>query len=683
MYTRKIFGYGLIAVLFALAFSALSLTSCEQATDSSTGSTVSVTGVTLDQGDFDLPVGFDITLTATVAPNNATNRAVTWTSDDEDIATVENGVVTAVAVGEATITVTTVDGGYTDECTVTVKAVPESIEVTQEPTKTTYKIGEPLDLTGIVVTATYSDDTEEVTITEANITGFDSSTVGEKTLTVTYGGKTDTFTVTVIELSSIAVTTPPNKTTYSIGEALNLTGLVVTATYSDDSTEEVTITAANITGFSSTTEGQKTLTVTYGGKTTSFNITVTAASGSNITWTLSQKGGIVPAGGGTPTADTTAIVITFTGAVSLTDADIVIGGAASRNTSQTLSNTGNAWEVPVTVSGSDNATVTISKDGVEDGTKTVTVYKAGVVPTANPVSGVTTYLGECKIEFSSTTGTASSGTYTMYRRGWINGEGPKLDVNGKYVWQPDEQGEYTWSSEAITLIPTTVYNGEGTDSFTRADAGTTMRALLQEELDAYMADLVDEGMTEAEAEALLIEMLCQQMGAATYTTLDSALDAYVIWFIEESFAPRSCAYTFINTNVLFLQENLPASVGTDELTGKTFTYPTDDPNLTRSYAFTNGTYTETQSWQQGSGGSSSTGSYSYNSTQKRVWIRPETVGGDDPDDWYGFFATNQTGDTNYFDTVADYQIAMTAQNFSVWYIPYQLDGLTLSWPQGK
>ena len=65
-------------------------------------------------------VGESVTLTATVIPSTATNKAVTWSSSAEGVATVENGVVTGVSAGSATITVTTVDGGKTDTCAVTV-----------------------------------------------------------------------------------------------------------------------------------------------------------------------------------------------------------------------------------------------------------------------------------------------------------------------------------------------------------------------------------------------------------------------------------------------------------------------------------------------------------------------------------------------------------------------------------
>ncbi|MCH5151822.1 MAG: Ig-like domain-containing protein [Clostridiales bacterium] len=82
---------------------------------------VAVTGVSLSPKTLVLTAGGATgTLTATVAPANATNKNVTWSSNHEEIATVANGVVTPVAEGTATITVTTVDGNHTDTCEVTV-----------------------------------------------------------------------------------------------------------------------------------------------------------------------------------------------------------------------------------------------------------------------------------------------------------------------------------------------------------------------------------------------------------------------------------------------------------------------------------------------------------------------------------------------------------------------------------
>lgn len=81
---------------------------------------VAVTGVTLNKTATTLLVGWTETLTATVAPEDATNKAVVWTSSDKSVATVANGVVTAVAKGTADITVTTVDGNHQATCKVKV-----------------------------------------------------------------------------------------------------------------------------------------------------------------------------------------------------------------------------------------------------------------------------------------------------------------------------------------------------------------------------------------------------------------------------------------------------------------------------------------------------------------------------------------------------------------------------------
>lgn len=87
--------------------------------------TVAVADVKLNKTELTLEVDGSETLTATVAPDDATNQNVTWKSDNPEIVTVDaTGKVTGVAIGEATITVTTEDGGKTATCKVAVK-VPD------------------------------------------------------------------------------------------------------------------------------------------------------------------------------------------------------------------------------------------------------------------------------------------------------------------------------------------------------------------------------------------------------------------------------------------------------------------------------------------------------------------------------------------------------------------------------
>lgn len=81
-----------------------------------------VESVSLDRTSAELTEGDQLTLTATVAPANATNKNVSWSSSDATVASVENGVVTALKAGSATITVKTEDGAKTASCELVIKA---------------------------------------------------------------------------------------------------------------------------------------------------------------------------------------------------------------------------------------------------------------------------------------------------------------------------------------------------------------------------------------------------------------------------------------------------------------------------------------------------------------------------------------------------------------------------------
>ena len=122
-------------------------------------------------------------------------------------------------------------------------------------------------------------------------TGLPINTATAGTHTITYnvsdkaGNSATQVTRTVdvvaasVTLSSIAITTPATKLTYTVEDPLDITGLVVTGTYSDSSTKLETITTANVTGFNSSepVTGQ-VLTITVDGKTATYTINVVAVS---------------------------------------------------------------------------------------------------------------------------------------------------------------------------------------------------------------------------------------------------------------------------------------------------------------------------------------------------------------------------------------------------------------------
>jgi len=113
---RNLFNFIAVAVLLFVA-----IVACDR-DKHVTGVTLSVTTYTLEIDDYFI-------LTATVQPNDATNKIVSWESSDDKIATVtERGIVTAIADGTAIITVTTEDGGKTATCRIIVSPYPAPIE---------------------------------------------------------------------------------------------------------------------------------------------------------------------------------------------------------------------------------------------------------------------------------------------------------------------------------------------------------------------------------------------------------------------------------------------------------------------------------------------------------------------------------------------------------------------------
>ena len=135
------------------------------------------------------------------------------------------------------------------------------IEVKTMPAKIEYPKGGAFDTTGLSILVKYTDDTSEIKTSGFEVSGFDSSSVGEKTITVTYKTHTATFKVTVYDLSGIRITSFPSKVYYKIGESFDPSGLTVAEIRQDGTEKEIT--DYDISGFDSSTAGSKTITVSY------------------------------------------------------------------------------------------------------------------------------------------------------------------------------------------------------------------------------------------------------------------------------------------------------------------------------------------------------------------------------------------------------------------------------------
>ena len=214
----------------------------------------------------------DTGMVLTLYYNNNTSETITtgWVSE-YDFSNVGTSVVEVTYGGKT----------CTYDVTVIAKTLT-SIVVESEPNKLEYLEGDTsLDTDGLEIKAYYDNDTSEVINDNYTVTGYDS-TPGTKTITVTYGGKIATFTVEVVakSVTSIAVTKKPNKLTYLEGESFDKTGMVITAYYNNNTSGAVT--DYTVSGYTSTI-GTKTITVSYGGKSATFTVTVNSRVPSAIT----------------------------------------------------------------------------------------------------------------------------------------------------------------------------------------------------------------------------------------------------------------------------------------------------------------------------------------------------------------------------------------------------------------
>ena len=158
-----------------------------------------VTSITLDKTSASLKAGETVTLTATVNPDDATDKTVTWSTTDAMVATVNNGVVTAKKVGTATITAKA--GDKTATCEITVVATPVT-SISLDKTSAQLKAGETVTLTATVNPDDATDKTVTWSTTDATVATVDNGVVtakkvGTATITAKAGDKTATCTITV------------------------------------------------------------------------------------------------------------------------------------------------------------------------------------------------------------------------------------------------------------------------------------------------------------------------------------------------------------------------------------------------------------------------------------------------------------------------------------------------------
>lgn len=256
---------------------------------------VPVTGVVLDNNTISLTEGESLALTAIVTPSNATDQSVTWSSSNTSVATVSSlGVVTAKAVGSATITVKTNDGSKTATCAVTVNPV-SVIGVSLNKAFLTLTIGGTEKLTPTIIPSNATNKNVSWSSSDKSVARVDSNgsvsaiKVGTSVIIATTedGGKTATCILTVDPVSVTGVNLNKSSLTLLVGDSETLTATVAPSnatnkrvSWSSSNTSVVTVDSnGKVNAVSGGTASIAAMTED-GGKTASCSVTVYVPDGS-------------------------------------------------------------------------------------------------------------------------------------------------------------------------------------------------------------------------------------------------------------------------------------------------------------------------------------------------------------------------------------------------------------------
>ena len=353
--------------------------------------TISVTGVTVTPSSISLTVDGTRQLTADVQPSGATNKSVTWTSLNNSIATVSNGVVTGVSPGTTRIKVTTKDGGFTAYSDVTVSASTVPVTgVILNPTSYSMTVGATYSLTATVLPegATYkgltweSFDSSIATVSSTGVvTAVGVGTVDIK-VTTNDGGFTakSRITVTAATIPVTGVTVTPSSFSLTVGGTRQLSEDVRPSgatnkgvTWSSNNKNVATVSSTGVVTAVGVGTVDIKVTTNDGGFTAKSRITVTAAT--------------IPVTGVTVTPSSFSLTVGGTRQLS---EDVRPSGATNKGVTwssnnknvATVSSTGVVTAVGV---GTTKIIVT-TNDGGFTATSTVTVTAAPVSVTGVTIS---------------------------------------------------------------------------------------------------------------------------------------------------------------------------------------------------------------------------------------------------------------------------------------------------------
>ena len=255
---------------------------------------IAVTEVSLSETSVALTIGSHITLTATVFPDNATDKNIIWSSSNNNVATVSDGKITAVSVGKATVTAYA--GNVQAECIVTVSPI-EVTSISLDKSAVTLVSGNSVALTATVQpgnatdrTVTWSSsDSGVATVSDGNVTAL---SVGKATITAQAGNAKAECIVTVNPIVATSITINKSAVTLLPGESVALTATVQpgnatdrTVTWSSSDSGVATVSDGNVTALS---VGKATITAQAGNVKDECIVTVNPIEATSVTLDKSE-----------------------------------------------------------------------------------------------------------------------------------------------------------------------------------------------------------------------------------------------------------------------------------------------------------------------------------------------------------------------------------------------------------
>jgi uncharacterized protein YjdB len=467
---------------------------------------ISVTGVTLDQTSLELVEGKTATLKATVAPSNATDPSVSWSSSDKGVATVDsNGGIIAVKAGSAILTVTTTDGGKTANCAVTVKPAKISVTgVTLDKTSASLLVGQTQQLKATVSPDNATDKSVSWSSSNANIASVDNAGLvtaqkpGSATITVvtTDGSKMATCDFTITQpVSGVSL----DKTSLTLTEGDQAT---LTATIKPDDASNKEISWSSDSPSIATVENGKVTALKEG----SAKITVTTKDGNKTAEcavTVNKK--IIHVTGVSLDKTAASLVVGQTQQLTATvqpdnATDKSVYWISSNPNVATVDQTGN-----VTTVGPGSATITVvTTDGSKMATCDFTITQ--------PVSGVTLD----KSTLTLTEGDNATLTATV---------SPEDASNKEVSWSTSDAGivSLDQTGNVLTVKATAVKEGTAKITVTTKDGGKTAECAVT--VSKKIINVT--GVTLDKNSASLLVGQTQQLTATV--TPDNATDKSVTW----------------------------------------------------------------------------------------------------------------------------------------------------------